>query len=275
MPRGLYFMSAAVWNGRIYVAGGADGTNLYADVWSAQIQTNGSLSPWVAQTPLPVALYTHTSVANRLIYVLGGIVLTNNGTEAKYVNTVYYSRINADGSLAGWNQTTPMPQPLSCFGAVAARGQIFVACGVNGQSVVNTFYSAPVAGDGSLGIWSLWTAKLIHYLNQFGMAVTDGYIFLAGGSNGSTDFKEVQYLALPPSPATPVLAPQHFGTNGALRLQLTSTTNTGFGFEASTNLADWDRIGWGFTDTNGSLLLQDTNAANFPNRFYRAYWPLP
>jgi hypothetical protein len=28
-------------------------------------------------------------------------------------------------------------------------------------------------------------------------------------------------------------------------------------------------------DTNGALLFQDTNAASFPNRFYRAYWPLP
>ena len=27
--------------------------------------------------------------------------------------------------------------------------------------------------------------------------------------------------------------------------------------------------------TNGTLLLTDTNAAHFPRRFYRAYWPLP
>ena len=31
----------------------------------------------------------------------------------------------------------------------------------------------------------------------------------------------------------------------------------------------------GFTGTNGLLLFQDTNAASFPDRFYRAYWPLP
>jgi hypothetical protein len=40
-------------------------------------------------------------------------------------------------------------------------------------------------------------------------------------------------------------------------------------------LINWTNIGWGFTDTNGTLLFRDTNAASFPNRFYRAYWPLP
>jgi hypothetical protein len=107
------------------------------------------------------------------------------------------------------------------------------------------------------------------------MAVTDSYIFVAGGSNGQTNFKEVYFLVLPPPPTAPVLAPKHFGTNGVIQLQLTSTTNTGFGLLASTNLTTWTNIGWGFTGTNGSLLWQDTNAAQFPRRFYRAYWPLP
>lgn len=55
----------------------------------------------------------------------------------------------------------------------------------------------------------------------------------------------------------------------------TSPTNTGLGLLASTDLMSWTNIGWGFTDTNGSLLFQDTNAASFPYHFYRACWPLP
>ena len=82
-------------------------------------------------------------------------------------------------------------------------------------------------------------------------------------------------MPLPPPPAPPVLTPQAIGTNGNLQLQLASDTNAGFGFLASTNLTDWNRIGWGFTGTNGLLSFPDTNAASFPRRFYRAYWPLP
>jgi hypothetical protein len=273
LPDVLLFLSAAVWKGRIYVAGGYDGWNYHAAVWSAQIQTDGSLSPWVAQAPLPDAIYTHASVANGMLYVLGGTV--NEGTEV--TSKVYYSGINADGTLAGWHQTTPLPQPLAYLGVVAAGGRIVVMDGFNGSAFVNVFYGAAVAGEGSLGAWSSGPAlpNPKGGMFQFGMAVTDGYIFVAGGSNGSTNYKEVQYLALPPAPTAPILALQRFGTDGAFQLELTSTTNTGFGIEASTNLADWDRIGAGFTDTNGCLFFQDTNAASFPRRCYRAFWPLP
>jgi hypothetical protein len=82
-------------------------------------------------------------------------------------------------------------------------------------------------------------------------------------------------MPLPPMPVAPTLAPQSFGTNGVFQFRLTSSTNVGFGIQASTNLADWTRIGWGFTDTNGWLSFADTNAASFPHRFYRATWPLP
>ena len=107
------------------------------------------------------------------------------------------------------------------------------------------------------------------------MAVTGSHIFVSGGVGTADILSTVYSIALPPPPASPVLTSQGFGTNGNFQLKLASDTNTGFGFLASTNLADWDRIGWGFTGTNGLLFFPDTNAANFPNRFYRAFWPLP
>jgi hypothetical protein len=83
------------------------------------------------------------------------------------------------------------------------------------------------------------------------------------------------YNVVPTPPATPRLISQGFGTNRIFQFKLSSTTNTGFGIQASTNLANWTYVGSGFTDTNGLLFFQDTNAAGFPSRFYRAYWPLP
>jgi hypothetical protein len=80
------------------------------------------------------------------------------------------------------------------------------------------------------------------------------------------------YDIVPPPLA---LTAQGFVTNGYCQLMLSSTTNTSFGIQASTNLASWTGLGSGTTDTNGLLFFQDTNAANFPTRFYRAYWPSP
>lgn len=77
-------------------------------------------------------------------------------------------------------------------------------------------------------------------------------------------------------PAAPVLTALGFGTNGSFQFQLASTaSNTAFGIQTSTNLTNWTQIGSGTADTNGLLLFQDTNAALFPIRFYRAFWPVP
>jgi hypothetical protein len=81
------------------------------------------------------------------------------------------------------------------------------------------------------------------------------------------------YNVVPTPPSAAVLSSPGLGTNGYFQLRLSSSTNTSFEIQASTNLADWTSIGSGITDTNGLLFFQDTNAAGFPSRFYRAFWP--
>jgi hypothetical protein len=269
LPDVRFSLSASVWNNRIYAIGGANDNYLSNTVYSAIIQTNGSLSAWTTQTPLPVAIFTQASVANGFLYVLGGTV--NNGNTI--TNTVYYSKINADGTLAGWNQTASLPQPESLFGAVAANGWVFTIGGFNGSEPTGSFYGAAVKGDGSLVSWSSGTS-LPQSEDYEAVAASGSYIFFTGGANSQESSSAVYSMALPASPTTPAFVSSGF-TNGNFRLQLTSSTNTGFGLLASTDLMTWTNIGSGFTDTNGMLLFQDTNAASFSNRFYRAYWPLP
>ncbi|MEA3189172.1 MAG: hypothetical protein QOD99_3002 [Chthoniobacter sp.] len=85
---------------------------------------------------------------------------------------------------------------------------------------------------------------------------------------GSDHYPIVGDYNIVPPPA--VVAAQGFGTNGYFQLKLSSTPNTVFGIQASSNLIDWTDIGSGTTDPNGVLIFQDTTAAG---RFYRAYWP--
>jgi hypothetical protein len=270
LPDDLIFLSASVWSNTIYVIGGLDeNSQLQNAVYSAQIQSDGSLSPWVTQPPLPVPVYLQASVANGFLYVLGGLI--NGGTQVS--SNTYYTKINADGTFAGWNQTTSLPQGLAFYGAVAAGGRIFAMGGSNGSSLVNVFYNAAVIGDGLLSSWSIGTA-LPQQLEGFGATVSGSYIFTSGGASPIQTQSTVYSMALPPPPATPTFVSSGF-TNGNFQLRLSSSTNTGFGLLASTNLTTWTNIGSGFTDTNGMLLFQDTNAASFASRFYRAYWPLP
>ncbi|MGO9587469.1 MAG: Kelch repeat-containing protein [Limisphaerales bacterium] len=269
LPDALVYLTASVWNNRIYVVGGFDGNDFTNAVYSATIQSDGSLSAWTAQTPLPVANYAQAEAANGFLYVLGGVI--DGGTEV--VNTVYYSKINADGSLEGWNQTTPLPQPESNFGAIVVNGLVFSIAGYNGSEPTSSFYFAAVNGDGSLGFWSSGTSLPVPLFEQ-AVASSSSYIFVTGGTDFEANQSAVYSMALPAPPVVPTLVAGSF-TNGNFQVQLASSTNTGFGLLASPDLINWTNLGWGFTGTNGTLLLVDTNATHFPRRFYRAYWPLP
>ena len=177
LPQPAYFFSASVWSNRIYCIGGWNGQADISNVYSATIQADGSLSAWVTQRSLPVAIYTHAGVANGMLYVLGGAI--NDGSAVQ--NKVYYAAINADCTLGIWNQTTPLPESFSGPGAVAANGRVFVMGGsVVGGSATKSLYSAPVKGDGSLGSWSAGTG-LPQELYYFGTAVSESHIFSAAG----------------------------------------------------------------------------------------------
>jgi hypothetical protein len=75
-------------------------------------------------------------------------------------------------------------------------------------------------------------------------------------------------------PSAPVLQSQGF-SDGLYQFKLTSSTNTQFQIQASTNLSAWTNIGSAITGTNGSVIFQDTNSGHFPYRTYRAYWTSP
>jgi len=49
---------------------------------------------------------------------------------------------------------------------------------------------------------------------------------------------------------------------------------TGFKIEASTNFITWNNIGSGYTDTNGSLLFQDTKCRFRAPASTCSHWPL-
>ena len=272
LPQNLFLLSASVWNNTIYAAGGYNGgETLSTNVYSAQIQANGSLSSWIMQNPLPIALGINgqAGVANGYLYEMGGL---NNSGNA--ISNVYYTKINSDGTLAGWNQTVPLPQPESDFGSIAANGFVFSMGGSDGLGNISSFYIAAVNGNGSLGSWSSGTSLPLP-IYTFAVANNNSYIFLTGGEDNYNNAQSTVYsMALPAPPVVPTLTARNF-TNGNFQLQLASSTNTGFGLLASPDLINWTNLGWGFTDTNGLLSFQDTNAASFPNRFYRAYWPLP
>ena len=61
-------------------------------------------------------------------------------------------------------------------------------------------------------------------------------------------------------------------TNGTVLLTAAGQTNLRYVFEASTNLAQWTKIGVR-TNLTGTAEFTDSATANVPQRFYRAMVP--
>lgn len=198
LPQPVFFLSAAVWGGRLYVTGGWNGAALTNAVYSAVVNSDGSLGPWIAQKPLPEAVYTHAEVSNGTLYVLGGTV--HGGADIQ--NTVYFAKINADGTLADWATTSPLPLPVANHGAVLANGRVFVMGGWIGNSPTDAVNSASISADGKLGAWTA-ESPLPRVLYLHAAAADGSHVFVSGG-NDATDMRaEVYSLPLPAAPAPP------------------------------------------------------------------------
>jgi hypothetical protein len=239
--------------------------SFFSNVYSATVQSNGSLSAWTTQSSLPQSVAAQAQVANGVMYVIGGSVQQDTETSA----TVYYSTINADGSLSGWSQNTPLPQPVFGLGAVAAGGIVYAIAGWNSGATSNC-YEAAVLGGGSLNRWMTAPSLPISVYAQ-GTASSGSYIFVSGGLGNLNASSAVYSLALPSAPVLVSVGMESLG----YVFGLSATTNTLLDIQASTDFTNWTNIGSGSTGVSGSLVFTDTNASNFPQRFYRAYWSSP
>jgi len=102
LPDGYFGHSLAYSSGYVYQVGGASANNGFVDgtnVFYAQVHSDGTIGSWISATPLPEPVFFHAGVAaNGFVYVLGGEhFIPDNGITI--TNTVYYAKINPDGSL--------------------------------------------------------------------------------------------------------------------------------------------------------------------------------
>jgi hypothetical protein len=117
---------------------------------------------WIETSELPYGLTDHSLVyLNGYLYSLGGRTGSGSGNPTCQANDfVFYAPVNLDGSLGEWQETTPMPVPLACFGAAGYSDRdydrIYVWGGwTQGWPTMNTcFYADQDPNDGTLGPWT-------------------------------------------------------------------------------------------------------------------------
>ncbi len=184
----------AVWNDRIYVLGGLDGSGtpvatntvyysptltssggIAADSWTSDADT-------LSQSRYGVAV---TAYANNL-YTVGGIDSSGN-----YMNDVQYSQINSDGTIDSWVLSTSLPSSIAQAEVFAANGYMYVVGGRSASTscVPNTLV-APVSanttiatGNNPTGVGEWYETNVRYAGGRYGAALSyyGGKMYIFGG----------------------------------------------------------------------------------------------
>ena len=139
--------NATVWNDRIYVLGGVDGSSTVTSTVyvSPQLSSGGDItSNWTSSTAFNVARsgLAVIAYANNL-YILGGYDGSN------YLNDVQFAQISSsDGSVGSWSYTTSLPVALSQGNGFAANGYMYIIGGRTASTACRPItLAAPISAN--------------------------------------------------------------------------------------------------------------------------------
>ena len=184
LPATMGLSTSVVYNGYVYEIGGWNGSAVVSTVDYASINSNGTLGSWTATTSLPTALGYNTSVTyNGYVYEMGGY----NGST--YITTVYYAPILPSGALGAWTTTASLSFTTDA-GSAIYDGYVYYSGG-------GAVCFSQILPSGGLGTWTTTTSLSTPVVAAARLAEYNGYIYVAGGYNGSgTNMTTVDYFSV-------------------------------------------------------------------------------
>ncbi|MFA5669914.1 MAG: hypothetical protein WCX83_00195 [Candidatus Cloacimonas sp.] len=178
LPGALAYSQAIVTKNRVYLLSGYNGSAWVATVYTAPINTDGTIGTWTTGTSLPGALaLSQAIVTKNRVYLLGGYT-------GSAVSTVYTAPINTDGTLGTWTTGTSLPGVLRGSQAIVTKNRVYLLGGVTTVRV-STVYTAPINVDGTLGAWTTGTS-LPGALAESQAIITKSRVYLLGGYDGTS-----------------------------------------------------------------------------------------
>lgn len=125
LPLALYQFGAVAYNGYLYALGGEYLSGGFPEpnnnTYYAPINANGTLGSWTSTTALALSYPSGPAVAyDGYMYVVGG----GNSIGGSTANVIS-AKINANGSLGSWSQTTALPYQMTFMPPVAYNGYFY------------------------------------------------------------------------------------------------------------------------------------------------------
>ena len=188
LPVPLVGSTAVEYGGHIFVFGGeTTGLTAVNTVYSAPINSDGTLGSWSTQTHLPIALsYGGSTIVNGYVYIVGGFDGSNSN-----LDTVYYAKLNTDGTLGSSWTLSPNTTSLTSYSSVISYNGYIYKLGGNYGNGANY---AHVNSDGSTGAWSA-LPDLPMDIEATSGTVANGYVYLVGGQGNSTPVYDTVFYA--------------------------------------------------------------------------------
>jgi hypothetical protein len=177
LPANISYSQAIVTNSRVYLLGGQISGAASAVVYTAPINSDGTLGTWTTGTSLPATVYVSQSiVTNSRVYLLGGQI---SGAASA---VVYTAPINSDGTLGTWTTGTSLPATVYVSQAIVTNSRVYLLGGASSAVV----YTAPINSDGTLGTWTTGTSlpATVFYSQAI---VTNSRVYMLGGTISGTD----------------------------------------------------------------------------------------
>ncbi|MBI4200436.1 MAG: hypothetical protein HY535_08205 [Chloroflexi bacterium] len=171
MPTARHGAAGGVINGKLYVAGGHDGTQYLATLEVYDPATN----TWASLSPMLTAQHSvGGGVINGKLYVVGGI---GAGNQKLATLEVY------DPATNTWTTKAPMPTARSGAGVVAIDGKLYVVGGCVGWCAPTT--AVLEVYDPATDTWTT-KASMPTARGVADVAVVDGLLYVMGGCCGWT-----------------------------------------------------------------------------------------
>lgn len=187
LPAGRTMHSSTVWNNRIYVTGGNDGSSAASNVIyaSPSLSSGGNItSAWTTtnMTAFTTARSGHVAIAyGSTLYILGGYDGTN------YLLDTQYAPINSAGEIGSWTPTEKLPLPVRQADGFAQNGFLYITGGRSTSTAcTNNTYATPINANGTLGYWSQTNVRFTTARYGTSTAYYQGKVYLLGGIDCTT-----------------------------------------------------------------------------------------
>ncbi len=156
MPEKRAYISSSTVsvNDIVYVIGGDEGGTRFNTVLWARPSASGMLETWNKSSPFAETGRGFFPVVTTpgYLHLLGG-----NDSNQRPLTDVISGKISSSGEIIEWEAGPALPKPLWFHQAATLGGRVWIWGGLSGSSNARTIskgvYSAPILGNGELGLW--------------------------------------------------------------------------------------------------------------------------